>query len=87
MTEAIVEAAEVPAPLAVHPAEISHRVGAHHAFRIGQRERAVMQPATALVELEVVLDVRDRHLAIGKQDVAVALRAHTIGPVEAHEEP
>jgi hypothetical protein len=47
----------------------------------------MVQPPSTVVEVEVVLDGGDRHLAIGEQDVAVALRADAVGTVEAHEEP
>ena len=44
LAEAVVEAAEVPAALAVHPAEVLERVGALRALGVGQPERAAAHP-------------------------------------------
>ena len=56
LSEPIVEAAEVSAALAVHPAEILDRVRALDAVRIGQTEPPATQPAATVVEVEIVLD-------------------------------
>ena len=65
LAEAVVEAPEVAAALAVDPAEVGERVRALGALGVGQPERAAPHPAAAVVELEVVLDVGDRDGAVG----------------------
>ncbi len=59
LSEVIVEAAEVATTLAVHPSEVRERVRPLGALCVGQLVVPLLDAATPVVELELVLEARD----------------------------
>ena len=70
LAEAVLEAAEVAAALAVDPAHVLDAELAAHALGVGDAHGSPAQAARALVELEVVRHLGHGHLAVGVQDFA-----------------
>lgn len=97
LAQPVVEAAEVAAALAVHPAEVLDLVPANDALGVGQLERPGPQPPPALIELQVVLHRGHRDTLVGQHDGALAgrlaaarvdeVKAAVIRHVEQHPLP